>query len=159
STSHRLEPGDAGGEIVLALDPVQAEVPVDAGTMAATVTLNGAAGRKTPAALELDLCRENIVELSADGYQPARVVVPPGATPLAARNAVAALSLAPLPTGRIVWPPQRYPVRYAVDGDPIPSVTVGIDVPAGSHEVRVTNEALFVDVTATIEVPAGGSTT
>ena len=159
SASHRLEPGDAGGEVVLALDPAQAEVPVDSGTIAATVSLNGAASRKTPAALELDLCRENTVELRAEGYQPARAVVPPGATPLAARNAITALALAPLPTGRIVWQPSRYPVRYAVDGKPIPAKSAGLDVPAGSHEVRVSNEALFVDVIATIDVPAGGSAT
>jgi hypothetical protein len=46
-----------------------------------------------------------------------------------------------------------------VDGKPVSRTGAGIDLPAGSHEVRATNEDRFVDVAVTLDVPAGGTAT
>jgi len=154
---HRLDPADAGTEIVLVLDPQRAPVPVDPGRPGASVTVNGAAAGASPVTLDLDLCRDNAVRVQADGFLPASVTIPKGATPLEARNAAAALKLAPVPTGRLLLPATRLPVRFLLDGKPVERNASGLEVPAGSHEVQAINEEHFVEVSSTVDVPQGGS--
>jgi predicted Ser/Thr protein kinase len=154
---HLVAPSDAGREIVLVLDPEKATVAVDAGVEGAALRVNGEARGSSPREMELDLCRENRLEASADGYTPAAVVVPAGATPKDARAAAAALRLAAIPTGRIVVPAPGSPVRWLVDGKPRTREDGALRVPAGRREVRAVNEDTFVDVAATVEVPPDGS--
>ena len=85
---HQLGPQDAGGDIVLVVDPVELEVQIDAAVRGASVLLNGEKVGTTPTGLKLDLCRPNRVEVRADGYRPASAEIPSGAGPLDARKLV-----------------------------------------------------------------------
>jgi PEGA domain-containing protein len=154
---HRIDAADAGTEIVLVLDPQRAPVPVDAGKAGVAVTVNGVPAGATPLTLDLDLCRDNAVQAQAEGYRPASITIPKGATPLEARNAAAALKLEIIPTGRLMLPATRFAVRFLVDGKPVERSGGGVEVPAGSHEVRAVNEEHFVEVASTVDVPEGGS--
>ncbi|HEX6853397.1 MAG TPA: serine/threonine-protein kinase [Candidatus Polarisedimenticolaceae bacterium] len=153
---HLVAPSDAGREIVLVLDPEKAAVAVDAGVDGAALRVNGESAGTSPREIELDLCRENRLEAAADGYTPAAVVVPAGASPKDARGAAAALRLAAIPTGRIVVPAPGSPVRWLVDGKPAQREDGSLRVPAGRREVRAVNEDTFVDVTAVVDVPPDG---
>jgi hypothetical protein len=156
---HRLEPTDAGGEIVLVLDPERVEVAVDPGIPGARLTVNGQESGTAPATIELDLCRDNAIGVAADGYRTAITTIPAQATPFDARNAAGAIKLEPVPTGRLLLPATRIPTEIFIDGKPAHPTGSGIDVPAGQHEIRATNDDRFVDVSVTLDVPAGGTAT
>jgi serine/threonine-protein kinase len=156
---HRLEAADAGGEIVLVLDPARAAVAVDPGAPGARLTVNGQEAGTAPAMIDLDLCRDNTIEVVAEGFRTAIATIPAKATPLDARNAAGAIKLEAIPTGRLLLPTTRVPTLFFVDGKPAVRTSGGIDLPAGPHEVRATNEERFVDVAVTLDVPAGGSAT
>jgi hypothetical protein len=156
---HRVEAADAGGEIVLVLDPQQAAVEIDPGVPGARLTVNGVAAGTTPITVDLDLCRDNTIVVTAEGYSPSTATIPAKATPLEARTAGGALQLAAIPTGRLILPSTRVPTRFFVDGKAVERGAGGIELPAGTHELRATNEERFVDVAVTLEVPAGGTAT
>jgi hypothetical protein len=156
---HRLEPTDAGGEIVLVLDPERVEVAVDPGVPGARLTVNGQESGTAPATIELDLCRDNAIGVAADGYRTAITTIPSKASPLDARNAAGAIKLEPVPTGRLLLPATGIPTEIFVDGKPAKRTGSGIDVPAGQHEIRATNDDRFVDVSVTLDVPVGGTAT
>jgi serine/threonine-protein kinase len=155
---HRVEVADAGGEIVLVLDPAQTTVAIDPGVPGARLAVNGRDAGTAPTTIDLDLCHDNTIELQAEGYHGATAAIPAKATPLEARNAAAALRLEPIPMGRLILPATRMATQFFVDGKPAERTGAGIDLPAGKHEVRATNADRFVDVTITLEVPAGGTT-
>jgi Protein kinase domain len=154
---HRVDPADAGNDIVLVLDAVRAEVPVDPGVPGANVTVNDGPPNAVPATLDLDLCRDNAIVVAAPGYQTATVTIPARSTPLSARTAGGAIRLQPIPTGRLILPAARVDVRYFIDGKPVARTAAGEEVPAGSHVVRAVDEARFIDVAATLDVPAGAT--
>lgn len=154
---HRIEPADAGREIVIAVDPVTAEVSVDPGVAGAKIALNGKDAGAAPASLTLDLCRDNAIDATADGYRPAHAAIPPKATPLEARNAAAGLRLEAIPMGRLVLPATRVPVTFSVDGQPARGAA--LDLPAGTHEVKAASAEHFVELTTHVDVPPGGSAT
>jgi hypothetical protein len=154
---HRLDAADAGREIVLVLDPERAEVTVDPGVAAARLKVNGQDAGTAPATLDLDLCRDNAIAVTADGYRTAMATIPARATPLAARSAAGGIKLEALPTGRLLLPTPRLPAAFFIDGRPALPTKDGIELPAGVHEVRATNEERFVELQATVDVPAGGT--
>ena len=156
---HRVEAADAGREIVLVLDAARADVAVDPGVSGAKLTLNGADAGLAPATLALDLCRENAIAVEAAGYRTAIATIPAKAMPLAARNAAAGIKLELIPTGRVALPATKFPVAFMIDGNPVTRKADGLELAAGSHVLRATSEERFVDVSATIDVPAGGSAT
>jgi len=156
---HRMEVADAGVEIVLVLDPARATVMVDPGVPGARVTVNGHDAGAAPATVDLDLCRDNTVEVQADGYRTSSVTIPANATPLDARSASGALKLEAIPLGLLLLPATRFTIQFLVDGKPAARTSEGLELPAGTHEVRATNEARFVDVAVTLDVPAGGAAT
>ena len=154
-----MEPADAGGEIVLVLDPERVDVAVDPGVSGARLTINGQESGTAPATINLDLCRENAIGVAAEGYRTAITTIPAKATPLDARNAAGGIKLEAVPTGRLVLPATRIPAVFFIDGKPAQRTGSGIDVPAGQHEIRATNDDRFVDVTVTLDVPPGGTAT
>jgi serine/threonine-protein kinase len=156
---HRVEVADAGGEIVLVLDPERAAVAIDPGVAGARLTVNGRDAGTAPATIDLDLCRDNIIQTQAEGYRASSATVPAKATPLDARTAAAALRLEPIPTGRLILPITRVSTRFFVDGRLTERSDSGTELPAGRHEVRASNEDRFVDITVTLDVPAGGTVT
>ena len=156
---HRVEAADAGVEIVLVLDPARAAVAVDPGVPGARVAVNGQDAGTAPATVDLDLCRDNTIEVQAEGYRTSSATIPARATPLDARSAAGALKLEAIPTGRLLLPTLRVPTLFFVDGKPVVRKNGGIDLPAGPHEVRATNEERFVDVAVTLDVPAGDAVT
>jgi len=158
-TTHRIEAADAGREIVLVLDPARADVSVDGGVPGARITVNGQEAGATPATIELDLCRDNTISVAADGYDTAITTIAAKATPLDARNAAGGIRLSATPTGRIMLPDVRYPVTYSVDGKAVARDGEGITIAAGTHQVRMTNEERFVDVSAAVTVQAGADVT
>jgi hypothetical protein len=87
------------------------------------------------------------------------VTIPAKATPLAARNAALAIRLAAIPMGRLMLPATRIAVRFFIDGKPATRNAAGFDLQAGAHEIRAVNEALFLDVAATVDVPGDGVAT
>ena len=155
--THRLEAADAGREIVLALDPLRAEVPVEAGVPGARVALNGGPAVDLPATLDLDLCRENRLEVRAPGFRDAQIVLPSASTPLEARTAASSLRLEKIPVGRIALPASRVPLRYFVDGQPVTPKGGALELPAGPHELRARHDEQFVDVAVSVEVPPDGT--
>ena len=154
-TKHRVDPADAGREVVMVLDPARAEVPVDAGVAGARVSLNGHEAGTAPVTIELDLCRDNTISVAAEGYTTATATIPAKATPLDARTAAGGIKLEAVPMGRILLPATRVPVAFSIDGKSVKRTSDGFELPAGSHEIRATNEDRFVDVTTTLTVPAG----
>ena len=154
---HRVEPADAGTEVVLVLDAARAEVTVDPGVAGATVKLNGKEAGVTPAVLDLDLCVDNTIAVESAGHRPASATIAAKATPLAARNASAALKLEAIPMGRLVLPATRFSAAFFIDGKPANRTADGIEIPAGSHVARVTSDDRFIDVSAPVDVPEGGS--
>ncbi|HJQ98606.1 MAG TPA: hypothetical protein VJ826_09835, partial [Candidatus Polarisedimenticolaceae bacterium] len=137
--------------------PERAEVDMDAVAPGAAVAVNGAAAVALPARFELDLCRENRLEVRAAGYRDGLLVLPPGATPLAARTSVGALELERIPLGRVVLEAPAVPLRYAIDGQPVARGTKTLDLPAGAHELRAQSDDLFIELVVPFEVPADGS--
>jgi hypothetical protein len=156
---HRVEAADAGVEIVLVLDPARAAVAVDPGVPGARVAVNGQDAGTAPATIDLDLCRDNTIEVQAEGYSTSSATIPAKVTPLDARSAAGALKLEAIPTGRLLLPTLRVPTLFFVDGKPVVRKNGGIDLPAGPHEVRATNEERFVDFAVTLDVPAGDAVT
>jgi hypothetical protein len=148
-----LSPADAGRTVVLVPDATRQQVVVDPGVQGARVGVNDAAEVRAPAAIDLDLCRENVVTVSAPGYRPATVRVPADATPLAARTAVAGMKLGALPVGTLVLPRFDFEVDYTVDGSPVRGRELRL--PEGRHQVRAVNEALWLDLTTEVEVRGG----
>ena len=159
TAEHPLALEDAGGEIVLVTDPVEVEIDVDPGVSGASVSLNGADAGETPARLELDLCRDNTVEVAADGYYPATLVLPEGATPLEARTVLGTIALEAIPIGRLMLPATRTPVSFFVDGEAAKASPEGIELTAGEHVIRAVSKKYWIDVTTRVEVPADGDVT
>ena len=155
SAEHRLGPADAGTEVALVLEPVELTYSLADLAAPASVELNGEAVGTTPLDLHLDLCRANRVTLAADGYRSAVVEVPPGTIPLEARKLLAGVALEPIPRGVLVLPESTIRVRIEVDGRPVERGVARLELPEGPHRVRVMNEELWVDVSATVEVVAG----
>jgi serine/threonine-protein kinase len=156
---HRLEPADAGQEIVLVFDPVRADVTLDPGVPGARLTVNGEEAGTAPASLDLDLCRDNTISVAAAGYRTAVATIPAKATPLDARTAAAGLRLEALPTGRLMLPMRGLPGAVFVDGQLVHPTADGLELPEGPHEVRLTDEDRFIDLTSKVEVEAGGTAT
>jgi len=152
---HRLGPADAGTEVALVLEPIELTYALDGLPARATVELNGAALGTTPVELRLDLCRANQIALEAEGYRAASVEIPAGATPLEARIRLGALALERIPTGVLVLPESAVRVRFEIDGKPVESGTRRLELPEGRHDVRVTNDDLWIDVAAQVDVVAG----
>ena len=148
-----LSPEDAGREIVLVPDPVAGAFSVAPEISGATVSLNGGSAAPAPATLDLDLCAANAVEVTAPGYRPAQLALPPGTSPLEARTRLAGLALEKIPEGTLRLPVQRFRVAWRVDGEAVD--TGDRLVPEGTHEVRAVNEALWLDRTMQVEVKAG----
>ncbi|MDX1389411.1 MAG: serine/threonine-protein kinase, partial [Acidobacteriota bacterium] len=78
TAEHSLDAADAGTEIVLVTDPAETEVEIDPGVAGAGVRLNGADAGAAPAGVLLDLCRDNKIEIQAEGYTPASVELTAG---------------------------------------------------------------------------------
>jgi len=123
--THPLELADAGTDVVLVIDPLEVEVVVDPGVREARVGLNGSDPGAAPARLSLSLCRENVLEASAEGYGTARVSIPAGSTPVAARTLAEGIRLDPLPTGTLRLPRTRLPVSFLVDGRKVRAASGG----------------------------------
>ncbi len=148
-----LTAADASAEVVLVLDSIELPWLLETGEAAASVSLNGAEPVPTPIELRLDLCRENRLELEADGFYPASVEIPSGATPLEARKILGAIDLREIPKGLMVLSESATPLVYRVDGRRVEPGE--IELPEGQHELRLTNEAYWIDVTIPVEVVGG----
>ena len=159
TAEHALGPVDAGTEIVLVPDPVQTEVEIDPGVAGAAIRLNGAEAGAAPAGVLLNLCQDNEIEVRSEGYVPASLALPQGATVAEARSAVAGLLLEKIPLGRLILPSFRTPVQFFINGQAAEPSEQGIELPAGEHTIRAVSRRFWVDVTAKAEVPAGGTIT
>ena len=155
TAEHQLTAADAGTEVVLVLDPVKVDVPLDPGVAGAAVRLNGAAAGSTPLSLPLDLCRVNRVELAATGYRPAATEIAAGAKPLDARTLVASLALDAIPRGRLKLPAAPVPVEVFVDGERRQPVGGELELTEGAHEVRVVAEEYWLDLSRSVTIEAG----
>ncbi len=155
SVTHQVSVADNGGEIVLVTDPVKTEVQVDPGVDGARVRLNGEEVGRSPVSVELDLCAENELAVSAKGYQNNTLRFAAGMSALEARNAAAGLQLAGIPLGRLQLPATPQTVKYYVNGEPRTRGGDGVSLPAGRHTLRMVNEALWIDVSQRVTVQAG----
>jgi len=125
--------------------------------LSADVRLNGERLAATPLDLELDLCRENRVELKAEGYFPAILEIPSGATPLEARKLLAEIELQPIPTGVLVLSETATKVIFFIDGRRLDSGVREVELPEGRHSIRLKNEAYWIDVTIPVDIVGGES--
>ena len=151
---HQVTAADAGAEIALVLEPVEMVHVLDPGQVRASVRLNGSDLGATPVDLALDLCQENTVVLSANGYHDLEVAIPSGATPLEARTLLADASLASIPMGSLLLPDGAIRLTYFVNGERLDRSQRKLELPEGSHKIRAINGNYFIDVTRTIEVVA-----
>ena len=155
---HTIDPADAAGEIVLLLDPLELDWRLDPGVDGATVLLNGENVGATPAALLLDLCRDNRVDVSRENYRTAGVDLAAGATPLTARTALSSLNLEPIPTGTVELPEFReMKLIYYVDGTRLGKDVHQVELTEGSHQVRFKNDYFWIDESRTLDVAGGGT--
>jgi hypothetical protein len=150
-----LDPADAGGEIVLVIDPEEVVAPFDPGVENAEVRLNGERMGAGAVELQLDLCRENRLEVRAAGFYPADLAVPAQATPLEARTLLAGLRLEPIPIGRLLLPESRIKLVYYVDGERLDGSAREVELTEGEHELRIKNEAYWIDVRDRVSVVGG----
>jgi serine/threonine-protein kinase len=149
----RLGPGDAGGEVAIVLEPVRMEQLVEP-PVAAALSLNGEPLGRSPLEVPLDLCRANRLTLSAPGYRETNVDIPEGATPLEARGLLQAATLSATPRGRLVLPSSQMKLAYFVDGKRVDASARTVELTEGKHELRVTNEAYWLDETREVEIAA-----
>jgi hypothetical protein len=147
-----LSPADAATEVVLVLDSLRLSWPLETGATVAVTRLNGEELASTPLNLELDLCRDNLLELEADGFYPVALEIPAGATPLEARKLLGAMELREMPKGLLVLSETATEVVYHVDGRRIDPGQAEIELPEGRHEIRLTNETYWIDVTIPVDV-------
>jgi hypothetical protein len=150
-----LGPQVAGVPIEIVLEPVELDYLLELDETPAKVALNGESVGQTPVELQLELCRENHIEVSAPRYRDATVDIPEGATPEEARNLLASLSLEPVPVGQLVFPDTPVKLNYFVDGERVDPSSGPLELLEGSHRVRVTNDRYWIDVTDHIEIEAG----
>jgi len=150
-----IDPADAGGEIVLVFDPAQVAAPFDPGVADAAARLNGEPLATGPIELQLDLCRDNHLEIQAAGYYPSEVMIPSQATPLDARTLVASLTLEPIPLGRLVLPAAGVNLVYYVDGERLDGSLKELELPEGEHELRIKNAAYWIDERSKIAIVGG----
>jgi hypothetical protein len=151
---HQVTVADAGSEIALVLEPVEMVHLLEPGQAVMSVSLNGSELGATPVDLALDLCQENTVVLSADGFRDLEVAIPSGTTPLEARTLLADASLASIPMGAIVLPEGAIRLTYYVNGEKLDRAQRRLELPEGSHKIRAINGGYFIDVTRTIDVVA-----
>lgn len=149
-----LDPADAGAEVVIVVDPTELEWSFDPG-IPADVRLNGKELGQAPLDVGLDLCEENTLEFTARGYRDASLRIAAQATPLEARTALAGVRLEPLPMGRLVLPEGPVRLVYYVDGERLAASTRNLDLPEGEHEIRIKNEAYWIDMRRTITIRGG----
>lgn len=154
TAEHRLDPADAGAEVVLVLDPTELAATVDPG-IAAELSFNREPAGSTPSALTMDLCQDNRLELRASGYRPKIVDIPAGSTPLAARKLLAGIDLEPLPKGTLVLPEIKAGVAMYLDGKRLGAGAREVQLEEGTHELRLRNDDHWIDVHGTVEVVSG----
>jgi serine/threonine-protein kinase len=154
-----LSSADGGGDVVLVLDPLMLDYALEMEATPAMVRLNDGQPAPTPLLLELDLCSENRLELEADGFHPATLDIPAGATALEARKLLSSIELEPIPTGTLVLSETKTKVVVYIDGQRIGDGVNEIDLPEGSHSIRLKNEVYWIDVTIPVEIVAGESAT
>lgn len=153
---HRLSAADAGGDLVLVIDPLEADVQIDPQIAGASVRLNGKNVGSAPLDLRLDLCRANELKVQAAGFRPASIKLPTGAKPLDVRKQVYAIALEPIPRGRLVLPRQKgLELAVYVDGRRIKDSVGDLELEEGKHELRVKNEYHWLDRRKTIEIVGG----
>jgi hypothetical protein len=122
--------------------------------VAAALSLNGEPLGRSPLEVPLDLCRANRLTLSAPGYRETNVDIPEGATPLEARGLLQAATLSATPRGRLVLPSSQMKLAYFVDGKRVDASARTVELTEGKHELRVTNEAYWLDETREVEIAA-----
>jgi serine/threonine-protein kinase len=156
---HRLDPADAGQVVVLVADPVELEWSIDPGVAGASVLLNGETVGATPLQVVLDLCRENRLELQAEGYRPVTIDIAAAATPLEARKLLYDVALVEIPRGRLVLPESDIDLVFYVDGRRLKSSDRELVLEEGQHDLRYKNEYHWVDRTTKIAIRAGETET
>lgn len=160
SVERRLEPADAGTEIVLVLDPISVVVPVDPPYDNARVQLNDDKAQTTPVDLQLDLCRDNRLTISAEGKQPSVLDIASGATPLEARTQINAVELDPIPVGTLELPELKgVKLVYYVDGERVQGNVRSLELTEGKHRLRYKNDFHWLDVTKDVTVKGGSTST
>ena len=102
TAEHPVTAVDAGGEVVLVVEPTELDWRLDAGTTA-EVKLNGKKVGIAPMGLKLKLCDENHLQLSAAGFRPLSLDIPAGASALEARTLLSGLTLTSIPKGVSWW--------------------------------------------------------
>jgi len=156
---HRLGPADAGQVVVLVADPVELEWSIDPGVTGASVLLNGETVGATPHQVVLDLCRENRLELRAEGYRPVTIDIASAATPLDARKLLYDVALEEIPRGRLVLPESDIDLVFYVDGRRLKSSERELVLEEGQHVLRYKNEYHWIDVTTKVAIRAGEAET
>ena len=154
----RIEPGDAGGEIVLVLDPLRATHAVEPDARGISVFVNGQAAGTAPVDVDLDLCRENRVELRARGFRSASVVIPQGATPGEAGRLLDGIGLEAVPRGRLRLPDAKVELEWWLDGDRLDTSVAEWELDEGSYDLRSVNAFHFVDATQKVRIEGGRTT-
>jgi len=159
NVEQRLEPSDAGTEVVLLVESERYEGSFDPGIPGASITVNGKRLGKAPLDLSLDLCAANEVLVSADGHRDATLSLAALARPVDVRSALAGVVLDPIPLGKLVLGDTSIALIYYVDGKRLSGKTREIDLPEGRHKVRFKNDTYWIDVTRNVEVVGGRTVT
>jgi len=157
TAEHELGPTDAGGEVILFIDPLELDWNLDPGVEGATASLNGEELGATPLDLQLDLCRENVVEVVAAGFSPASIVVPAQSTPTDARALLMGLALDALPMGTLVIPDAAVKLVFSINGERTDERELSL--PVGEYELRFRNSAYWISGRTTVQVTAGETVT
>ncbi len=152
TAEHRLGPADAGGELVLVMDPVAMSWEIAPDVTGATVALNGKTIGTTPTELALDLCADNELKLQAAGFRPVTIEIPRGTTPTEARSLLFDLALARIPRGKLELPKADIDLVYYVDGSRMKKGVREVELEEGEHVIRVKNEYHWLDRTSTVQV-------
>jgi len=159
TVERRLEPADAGGEVVLLVESERFEGTFDPGVPGATVSVNGKRAGATPLDLTLDLCESNALLVSAAGYHDATLNLEAQVRPVEVRTALARLTLEQIPSGKLVLGDTNVSLVYYVDGNRLSRGAREIDLPEGRHKIRFKNDTYWIDETRTVDIVGGRTAT
>ncbi len=156
-----VDPARVPPEVRVPTSPRRVRLPVATDPPGARVVLDGSPleGR-TPLELALELCREHLLRLEKRGRRPREIALPATEDPAAWREALAKISLAPPPRGRLVVaapPGYAAEVRSARTGRRLGRAGRPISLAPGTYRLLLVAPDVLVRREVTVRVSPGAS--
>ena len=149
------------GPLVLELHARREVVPIGSEPAGARLLLDGRdTGKTTPVEIEIDICERRVIELRLEGHRPWRREFDPEEGAAALAGTLAAVTLDPIPSGRVlVERPRGYAVEVYAGERRIGRAGEPIALPEGKHALTLRNDEVFLRERAVVNVTGGRTVT